>query len=93
MNEHRAFNVVVLPELVPPEIIAFADFTPNPSKHSHKNAASSTEIVFEFIKSIMVNGSFLNFLIVNVGPSADAGGIVALILDPSTNRPSRIGVS
>ncbi len=42
-------------------IIALADFTPKPSKHSQKNAASSTEIVFEFIKSIMVNGSTFKF--------------------------------
>ena len=74
-------------------MIAFADFTPNPSKHNHKNAASSIEIVFELIRSIMVNGSFLNFLIVSEGPSADTGGIVAFILDPSINLPSNIGDS
>ena len=77
MKAERAFSVVVFPELVPPEIIAFADLTPNPSKQSQKNAASSTDIVFEFIKSTIVNGSFLNFLIVSEGPSADISGIVA----------------
>ena len=38
MNDANAFNVVVFPELVPPDIIALADLTPSPSKHSHKNA-------------------------------------------------------
>ena len=83
INEDNAFNVVVFPELVPPDIIALADFTPKPSKHSQKNAASSTEIVFEFIKSIIVNGSLLNLRIVIDGPSAEIGGIVALTLEPS----------
>ena len=93
MKAERAFKVVVLPELVPPDIIAFADFTPSPSMHSQKNAANSIDIVFEFIRSIIVNGSRLNFLIVSEGPSADTGGIVAFILDPSTRRPSSIGDS
>ena len=86
-------NVVVFPELVPPDIIALADLTPSPSKHSHKNAASSSDRVLEFIKSMMVSGSFLNLRIVSDGPSADTGGIVALILDPSLSLPSRIGDS
>ena len=77
IKEQRAFNVVVFPELVPPEIIALADLTPRPSKQTHRNAASSIEIVFELIKSMMVKGSFLNFLMVNEGPSGDTGGIVA----------------
>ena len=93
MNEQSAFSVVVFPELVPPDIIAFADLTPSPSKHSHRNAASSIEIVFEFIKSMIVNGSFLNFLMVSDGPSADTGGIVAFILEPSISLPSNIGDS
>lgn len=77
MKAERAFSVVVFPELVPPEIIALADFTPSPSKHSQKNAASSIEIVFEFIRSTIVNGSFLNLRMVSDGPSAEIGGIVA----------------
>ena len=93
MKAERAFNVVVFPELVPPEIIAFADLTPNPSMHNQKNAANSIEIVFEFIKSIMVRGSFLNLRIVSDGPSAETGGIVAFILEPSRSLPSRIGDS
>ena len=93
IKEVNAFNVVVLPELVPPEIIALADFTPKPSKHSQKNAASSIEIVLNLIKSMMVKGSFLNLRMVKEGPSADTGGIVALILEPSISRPSRIGDS
>ena len=67
MKAERAFNVVVFPELVPPDIIAFADLTPSPSMHNQKNAASSIEIVFEFIKSIIVKGSFLNLRIVSDG--------------------------
>lgn len=77
INEERAFKVVVFPELVPPDIIAFADFTPNPSKHNHKNAANSEDMVFDLIKSIMVRGSCLNLRIVTEGPSAEIGGIVA----------------
>ena len=77
MKAERELSVVVFPELVPPDIIALADLTPSPSKHSQKNAASSTDMVFDFIKSIIVNGSFLNFLIVRDGPSAEIGGIVA----------------
>ena len=73
----NALSVVVLPELVPPDMIALADFTPNPSKHSQKNAASSTDIVPKLIKSIIVNGSFLNLRMVRDGPSADTGGMVA----------------
>ena len=93
MNAERAFRVVVFPELVPPDIIAFADLTPSPSMHSQKNAASSRVSVFELIKSITVRGSRLNFLIVSEGPSAETGGIVAFILDPSISRPSRMGDS
>ena len=77
MKAERALSVVVFPELVPPDMIALADLTPNPSKHNQKNAASSMDIVFEFIKSIIVKGSFLNFRIVSDGPSAEIGGIVA----------------
>ena len=51
MKAERALSVVVFPELVPPDIMALADLIPNPSKHSQKNAASSTDIVFDFIKN------------------------------------------
>lgn len=74
IKAERAFNVVVLPELVPPDMIAFADLTPRPSMHNHKNPARSSEIVFALIKSIMVNGSFLNLRIVKDGPSGETGG-------------------
>lgn len=93
INADRAFNVVVLPELVPPDIIALADLTPSPSKHNQKNAASSRDMVFELMRSITVRGSFLNLRIVSEGPSAETGGIVAFILEPSFNLPSRIGDS
>ena len=77
MNIDSALSRVVLPELVPPETIMFAGFTPSPSTQSHKNDAISLFNVLYLIKSTMVKGSFLNLRMVIVGPFAerDPGGI------------------
>ena len=91
MNIESALRSVVFPELVPPDTMMFADFTPNPSTHSHKNDAISLFNVLYLIKSTIVKGSFLNFRIVIVGPFADNGGIVALTLEPFESLASRIG--
>jgi hypothetical protein len=85
------FKVVVLPEPVPPAITKFAGFAPNPSIQIHIIAANLRFMVPNLIKLIMVNGSSMNFLIVNVGPSGDTGGIVPLTRLPSGNLPSNIG--
>ena len=91
-NAAIVFKVVVLPELVPPAIIALHGFTPNPSVQTHKKPAKWDDKVLKFIRSITVNGSFLNLRIVKVGPSAETGGSVALTLEPSFNLASNMGV-
>ena len=91
MKMERALSKVVFPELVPPETMMFAGLTPNPSTQSHKKEAISLFNVLYLIKSMIVKGSFLNFRMVIVGPSADNGGMVALTLEPSLKRASRIG--
>ncbi|BAA29742.1 102aa long hypothetical protein [Pyrococcus horikoshii OT3] len=91
MNIAKEFNVVVLPEPVPPATRMFAGLTPRPSTRSQRNAATSEFKVLNFIKSIIVSGSFLNFLIVIVGPSRLIGGNVALTLLPSGSLASRSG--
>lgn len=53
MKAERALSVVVFPELVPPDIMALADLIPNPSKHSQKNAASSTDIVLILLNRLL----------------------------------------
>ena len=82
INIESAFSSVVFPELVPPDTMMFAGFTPSPSTHSHKNEAISLFNVLYLIKSTIVKGSFLNLRMVIVGPLADNGGIVALTLEP-----------
>ena len=77
MKMERALSKVVFPELVPPETMMFAGLTPNPSTQSHKKEAISLFNVLYLIKSMIVKGSFLNFRMVIVGPSADNGGMVA----------------
>ncbi len=91
MNIDSALSSVVFPELVPPDTIIFAGFTPRPSTHSHKNDAISVFNVLNLIKSTIVKGSFLNFLIVIVGPLADNGGIVAFTRDPFSSLASKMG--
>lgn len=92
MNCVSVFSVVVFPDPVPPAIMMFDGFTPHPSITSHRNAASSYVSVLFSIRSIIVSGSFLNFRIVSVGPSALMGGIVAFIRLPSSNLASSSGV-
>ena len=92
VNAVTAFKVVVLPEPVPPAIIALQGLTPRPSVQTHKNPARCEDKVLKFIKSIIVKGSFLNFLMVKVAPSAETGGMVALTLEPSGNLASSMGV-
>ena len=86
-----ALSNVVLPELVPPDTIILAGFTPRPSTQSHKKDAISLFNVLYFIKSTIVKGSFLNLRMVIVGPLADNGGIVAFTLEPFSKRASKIG--
>ena len=89
----KQFSVVVLPEPVPPAITKFAGRLSRPSIQTHIIAASLEFTVPNLIRSSMVKGSSLNFLIVNVGPSGEIGGIVPLTLEPSGNLPSNIGTS
>ena len=91
MKIERALRRVVFPELVPPETMMFAGFTPRPSTHNHRNEAISLFNVLNLIKSTIVNGSFLNLRMVIVGPSAERGEIVALTRDPLESRVSKIG--
>ena len=91
MNMDNALSTVVLPELVPPETIILAGFTPRPSTQSHKNDAISLFNVLYFIRSTMVKGSFLNLRMVIVGPLAESGAIVAFTRDPLANLASKIG--
>ena len=91
INIPRQFRVVVFPEPVPPEIMKFAGRAPNPSTQHHNVAARDKSTVPNSIKSIIVIGSSLNFLIVNVGPSGETGGITPFTLLPSGRRPSKRG--
>ena len=61
---------------------------PIPSPNIQNNDANLGDTVPNFIKSIIVNGSLICFLIVIVGPFGETGGIVALTRLPSGNRPS-----
>ncbi len=87
----RQFNVVVLPDPVPPAITKLAGRESKPSIHTHIMAASLRLTVPNLIKSTIVRGSSLNFRMVSVGPSGDTGGIVPFTLLPSGNLPSNIG--
>ena len=87
----KQFNVVVLPEPVPPAMTKFAGLESKPSIQTHIIAASLRLTVPNLIRLIMVRGSSLNLRIVNVGPSGETGGIVPFTREPSGNLPSKIG--
>ena len=89
----RQFRVVVLPEPVPPAITKLAGRLSRPSIQTHIMAARREFTVPNLTKSNIVRGSSLNFLIVNVGPSGEIGGMVPFTLEPSGNRPSKIGTN
>ena len=71
MSIPKQFNVVVLPEPVPPAITKFAGLLSNPSIQTHIIAARRTFTVPNLIKSIIVRGSSRNLRIVRVGPSGE----------------------
>ncbi len=84
----NAFNAVVFPLAVPPAT-SMVDFF---SAKYHMNAAISIDTVPNFIKSIIVIGSALNLLIVNVLPLfVISCPNVRLILLPSGKVASTIG--
>jgi len=56
MNSETAFRLVVFPEAVPPAKIRLLWF----SMESHRKAISSSENVFQLIRSIGVKGISLN---------------------------------
>ncbi len=87
INSERILSMVVFPLPVPPEtIIFFLDTT-----QAFINSAIAEFIVFMPIKSGILNLSFLNFLMVRVGPVKERGGIMALTREPSGRRASTIG--
>ncbi len=89
----RQFNVVVLPDPVPPAMTKFAGRLSSPSIHTHIMAARRELTVPKFTRSIIVSGSSLNLRMVRVGPSGETGGMVPLTREPSGSRPSKIGTS
>src|SRR5271157_1059488 len=64
MNMLKQLSIVVFPAAIPPETMIETLF----STAYQKYAATSAERVLKPIMSIMVNGSALNFRIVNVDP-------------------------
>src|SRR3990167_4975872 len=81
------FNVVVLPEPVPPEIIILRCC----STQVLRNFAISIDKLSYFSKSCMYRFFFANLRIVTVGPFSAKGGIIALTREPSGKRASTIG--
>src|SRR3989344_8329246 len=88
INGIQAFKKEVFPEAVPPEIKMFISY----SVASQINAAVSKSQVLLFIKSIIVNGSLANFLIVIVFPFVFIGYKTAFILSPETRWASNNGL-
>ncbi len=90
MKERIAFRVVVFPEAVPPTIKMFCPT----SSACQIYAAMSALIVPSLIRSIGVNGSFLNLLMVNVDPFfVTSLPSVAWILEPSGSEQSTMGTA
>ncbi len=88
IKEVNAFNVVVFPEDVPPDIRIFILY----SIRSHKYASISGLSVLNESSCEGVHGVVVNFLIVNVGPLLVMSFVyVAFTLLPSGRLPSRIG--
>ena len=88
INELSTFKSVVLPLPVPPHTIIFNLPLTAPSK---KIAISLVKLPTLKKSSILVI-FLLNLRIVITGPLTDNGGITALILDPSFNLESTIGL-
>src|SRR3989344_8266799 len=88
MKGIHALRKTVFPEAVPPENKIFISY----SIASHKRAAISLLTVLFPIKSIIVQGSLENFLIVFVFPFVAIGYNTALALSPVTTCASNNGV-
>ena len=87
MNAETAFNVVVFPEPVPPEIRMLS----LPRTHAERKWAARGVTVPNEIRSSIVYGSRENFRIVSVDPRSASGGMMALTRLPSGRRASTIG--
>src|SRR5665648_114803 len=88
MNSDTAFSEVVLPDAVPPAKIKLLLF----SMQNHKYAIALVENVCHPMRSIGVNGTSLNRLMVNVEPWAvTALPSVIWIREPSGKVASTIG--
>ena len=87
IKEESTFNVVVLPEPVPPDTIIFRRaFT-----QARRNSAISSLRVPKLIRSFTERGSFVNLRIVTQGPIRDNGGTMAFTREPSDRRASTSG--
>ena len=87
MKLDKTFNIVVLPDPVPPQTIIFILAFTQASKNK---AISLVNVPFDKRSLILFKFS-LNLRIVITGPFKDSGGIIALTRDPSGNLESTIG--
>ena len=88
MNEDNTFNVVVLPEPVPPDTKMFN----RARTHASKNCPISALNVPKLIRSFIDRAFFENFRIVTTGPTNDNGGIMIFTREPSAKRASTNGL-